>query len=316
VGLKTLTQAVQQLEDLTGEEVDVEEGAIATAFKKLAAEELERLYPLKATAEAQRLPILPMLSEYQHTLIGIQSSASDDCVRILTENGSQFAKTRDKIREIREWLGPITIGLLRQSRMVSEQVGQRLASYRPSPEIALRVERLKSLLGSEHFIESWDEIVQDTNAVLHAHKKAYIDLFERRKNAYESAIEEIKNRPEWGPLGTTNPATASSLLSPLLGRVGNDEDKQSVLEGASLGKASLTEMESDLCAVDGLKSSILVNLQELSIGGEKKAPVRRVRVTEFVNRPIQTEDDLKKCLEILRDSLQKYIDEGAVIILE
>ena len=89
-----------------------------------------------------------------------------------------------------------------------------------------------------------------------------------------------------------------------------------MVEGASIGKASLTEMESDLCAVDGLKSSVLVNLQELSIGGEKKAPVRRVRVSEFFNRPIQTEDDLKKCLEILRDSLQKYIDEGAVIILE
>ena len=58
VGLKTLTQAVQQLEDMTGEEVDVEEGAIATAFKKVAAEELEKLYPLKATAEAHRLPIL------------------------------------------------------------------------------------------------------------------------------------------------------------------------------------------------------------------------------------------------------------------
>src|SRR5258708_14726897 len=60
VGLKTLTQAVQQLEDLTGEEVDVEEGAIATAFKKLAAEELENLYPLKATAESNSLPILPI----------------------------------------------------------------------------------------------------------------------------------------------------------------------------------------------------------------------------------------------------------------
>ena len=183
--------------------MDVEEGAIATAFKKLAADELERLYPLKATAEAQRLPILPMLSEYQQTLIGIQSSASDDCVRILTENGSQFAETRDKVREIREcWLGPITIGLLRQSRLVSEQVWQRLASYRPSPEIAARVEQLKSLLGSEHFIESWDEIVQHTDAVLAAYKKAYVDLFDRRRNAYESAIEEIKNRYRVGAVGS------------------------------------------------------------------------------------------------------------------
>jgi hypothetical protein len=75
VGLKTLTQAVQQLEDLTGEEVDVEEGAIATAFKKVAAEELEKLYPLKALAEAHRLPVVPLLTEYQQTLTGIQASA-------------------------------------------------------------------------------------------------------------------------------------------------------------------------------------------------------------------------------------------------
>src|SRR5262249_6134977 len=57
VGLKTLTLAVQQLEDLTGEEVDVEEGAIAAAFKKVAAEELEKLYPLKGLADAHRLPV-------------------------------------------------------------------------------------------------------------------------------------------------------------------------------------------------------------------------------------------------------------------
>ena len=75
-------------------------------------------------------------------------------------------------------------------------------------------------------------------------------------------------------------------------------------------------MESDLAAVDGLKSSVLVKLQELSLGGEKKAPVRRVRVTEIFNRPIQNQQDLDEALTQLRDSLQKYIDEGAAIILE
>ena len=105
-------------------------------------------------------------------------------------------------------------------------------------------------------------------------------------------------------------------MSPLLGRVGTDEDKEAVASGTSLGKASLTEMESDLAAVDGLKSSVLVKLQELSIGGEKKAPVRKVRVSEFFNRPIQTQEELDKALELIRDSLQKCIDEGAIIILE
>jgi len=98
--------------------------------------------------------------------------------------------------------------------------------------------------------------------------------------------------------------------------VGTNEDKEGVKSGASLGKSSLSEMESDLAAVDGLKSSVLVKLQELSLGGETKAPVRKVRVSEFFNRPIQTQAELEKALDLIRDSLQKYIDEGAIVILE
>jgi hypothetical protein len=113
VGLKTLTQAVQQLEDLTGEEVDVEEGAIAAAFKKVSAEELEKLYSVKALAEAHRLPVVPLLTEYQQTLMGIQASASDDCVRILTETGVNFGDTREKIRKLRERLSDKALGGLR-----------------------------------------------------------------------------------------------------------------------------------------------------------------------------------------------------------
>ena len=136
------------------------------------------------------------------------------------------------------------------------------------------------------------------------------------RSPYESAIGEIKNRTEWKPLEASNPSMAATLLSPLQGRVGTNEDKEGVKSGASLGKSSLSEMESDLAAVDGLKSSVLVKLQELSLGGETKAPVRKVRVSEFFNRPIQTQAELDKGLDLIRNSLQKYIDEGAIIILE
>ncbi len=316
VGLKTLTQAVQQLEDLIGEEVDVEEGAIATAFKKVAAEELEKLYPLKATAEAHRLPILSMLSEYQQTLAGIQSSASDDCVRILTENGKDFGEARERVRKLRESLNAEAIAILRQARQATDQVWQRLAAHNPSPELGATVENLKTHLASESFIDSWDEIATGTKTVLEAYRNAYCELFDRRKKSYESAIGEIKNRAEWGPLEANNSSMAATLLSPLQGRIGTDEDKEAVKGGTSLGKSSLTEMESDLAAVDGLKSSVLVKLQELSISSERKAPIRKVRVSEFFNRPIQTQEELDKTLDLIRDSLQKCIDEGAIIILE
>lgn len=316
VGLKTLTQAVQQLEDLTGEEVDVEEGAIATAFKKVVAEELEKLYPLKATAEAHRLPIRSMLSEYQQTLAGIQSSDSDDCVRILTENGREFGQTREKVRKLRESLNVEALDVLRRARQATEQVWQRLSAYNSSQELTSTVESLRGQLESESFNDSWGEIAASTKAILSAYRNAYCELFDRRRASFESAIGEIKNRTEWGPLEANNPSMASALLSPLQSRVGTDEDKQSVTGGASLGLSSLTEMESDLAAVEGLKSTVLVKLQELSITSEKKAPVRKVRVSEFFNRPIQTQDELNIALKLISDSLQKYIDEGAIIILE
>lgn len=334
VGLKTLTQAVQRLEDLTGEEVDVEEGAIATAFKKVAVEELERLYPLKATAEAHRLPILPLLSDYQQTLVGIHSSASDDCVRTLVENGPDFAKTRDKVRDLRDSLDAKAINILRQARFATEQVWQRLASHAPSPEIAAEVEQLKNLLGSEAFTDSWSEIESKTGTIISAYKQAYLCLFDQRRSAYQQAIDEIKARPEWEPLRpifqknpdetqkkqmeTENPkreVMANTMLSALLARVGSDEDREAVAKGQSLGKSTLTEMESDLVAVGGLKSSVLLKLQELSLSVEPK-PVKRLKIGSFFSQPIRTQRELDATLEKLRASLQKCIDEDSVIILE
>src|SRR5206468_12148955 len=58
--------------------------------------------PLKALAEAHRLPVVSLLTEYQQTLAGILASASDDCVRMLTETGADFGETREKVRVLRE----------------------------------------------------------------------------------------------------------------------------------------------------------------------------------------------------------------------
>ena len=171
-------------------------------------------------------------------------------------------------------------------------------------------------MASESFIDSWSEIAVCTKTVLEAYRNAYCELFDRRKKSYKSAIGEIKNRAEWGPLEANNSSMAATLLSPLQGRVGTDEDEEAVKIGTSLGKANLTEMESDLAAIDGLKSSVLVKLQELSIAGDTKAPIRKVRMSEFFNRPIMTQAELDQALDLIRDSLQKCIDEGAIIILE
>ena len=82
--LQTLVAAVRRYEDITGEEVDVEESAIAQAFQALARSELQSLLSLEATVRAHRIPkVGELLAQYHGTLETILNSASDDCVNML-----------------------------------------------------------------------------------------------------------------------------------------------------------------------------------------------------------------------------------------
>ena len=148
---------MQQLEDLTGEEVDVEEGAIAAAFKKLAGEELEKLHPVVATAKAYQLPIVSLLTDFQQTLVGIQASTSDDCVRILTETGDLFQQSRERINTIRAILdNNNTLNVIRQARTVIHEVWPKLASRPLADTDKQKNEELQKLLSSEQFFEHLD----------------------------------------------------------------------------------------------------------------------------------------------------------------
>ena len=312
--IKELTDAVQKLEDLNGEEVDVEEGVIATAFKKIASEEMEMLLPLKALAEAHKLPILGLVTDYQQTLTGIQSSSSDDCVRILNQTGDIFQETREKVRELRTKLDDKAIDLIRQARRVVYELGPKLSGHPLFTEVEEHLGKLKSLLGAEEVIDQLDAVGEHTKTMADSYRSAYISLFDSRREAYEKAVEGLRNRPEW--TDDIDEAKASTILAPLQSRLGNEEDRQKVAEGRSLGTSTLGEMESDIAAADGLKASALAKIQEMTVKKGTDATVRRVRVAEVFDRPIQTKDDLDNALEKLRDALQKLIDEGNAIILE
>jgi len=139
-------------------------------------------------------------------------------------------------------------------------------------------------------------------------------MFDSRREAYEKGIDELRNRPEW--TDDMDEAAANTIIAPLRSRLGNDEDRQRVTKGKSLGSSTLGEMESDMAAVDGLKASAIAKLQEMTVKKSTDATVQRVRVADVFDRPIQSQEDLESALEKLRDALQKLIDEGNAIILE
>jgi hypothetical protein len=315
---------VQQLEELTGEEIDVEEGAIASAFKKLASEELEQLYPLKATADAYHLPVLSLITDFQRTLMGIQSSSSDDCVRLLTETGDVFRENRERLRKMRAVLDDNALTHIREARTAIHDVGPKLTSHPLFAEVESHLKELETLLQSEQLFEELNTIGTHARAVMGAYRSAYCDLFDRRREAYLKAIDELKGRAEWQmnfPSHTDELPPAlkeliETFVAPLQVRLGDEADRQRVAAGTSLGKSTLAEMESDLAAIEALKASALTQLREMMVEKESNIVVRRVRMADVINRPIRSQEDLKAALAQLEDVIQKLLDEGAAVILE
>ena len=158
-----------------------------------------------------------------------------------------------------------------------------------------------------------DSLTTHTKAVIDAYRSTYCDLFDQRREAYLKAIDDLQSRAEWQ---TISPEFATTLLAHLTARLGEDTDLQGVTAGTSLGGATLAEMASDLAAVAALKAAAFVRLQEATLVKEPETVVRRVRLAEVYNRPIQSQKDLEAVLEQIRDALQKLLDEGAAIILE
>lgn len=163
IGLKTLTTAVQQLKRLTGEEVDIEEGAIAARFKKLADEEMAILLPLAATVQANRLPGDDTVEQYRQALIGIQNSASDDCVRILAGEGESFIESRRIIRQMRERVEHGALELIQKARVVLAEQWPVLQRHRAGD--LLQAQDLEDLITSPLFYGNTDKLAEAATAI-------------------------------------------------------------------------------------------------------------------------------------------------------
>ena len=174
-------------------------GAIATAFKKLVCRgDGESPSPESSGRSSQPADPNAGAGTSKQTLSGIQSSSSDDCVRILTETGEQFAENRDRIRDIRTKLDDKAVALIREARRVVYELGPKLSGHPLFTEVEEHLEKLKGLLNSEEVIDQLADVGNHTKAMGSAYCSAYITLFDKRREGYEKAIEDLRNRPELG----------------------------------------------------------------------------------------------------------------------
>lgn len=314
IDLKTLTSAVQHLEELVGEEVDIEEGAIATAFKKLADEELRLLLPVAASAQANDLPVGDILEEYRQTLAGVQGAASDDCVRILAGEGRSLKENRDRARRIREAVTNDNLEAIRSARSALQSKWPVLEQRGRGSKLQETADKLRSLVSSTEFFDQINNIKHLSNHIVAAYGSLYEERHTERAEAFAKAVDEVKGRAEWGVL---TEEMRDVVLSPLASRACDLLELPDDARMCGHCSAGIGEMESDLAALPALKGQVIARLQELTIPAEEDGThVERVKLSEFFTQVLDTEESVTDALDRLREHLLKLIAEGAKVVVE
>jgi len=310
--LQTLVAATRRYEELTGEEVDVEESAIAQAFQRLARSELEALLPLEATVRAHRIPLTEVLQEYHTTLETVLNSASDDCVNMLAGEGASFQELRNEVATIRKATDEKGLARLRRMRMAVHQVWPLLKAEGLDGDLAEQAQLMEQRLDEGTYYEVSAELDEALTAVEAAYRDLYRERHEERQAVFNEAIDDVKAQPNW-------PLVPEEMQAPTLKPLADRADHDLELPGGALScqvcEASLAQMASDLAAVAGLRSNVLLRVQELTAPEEK---IERVRVSDAVGvgTTLSTEDEVEDLLIELRDYLLKIIASGVKVVLE
>jgi len=309
--LKSLRQAVENYEELTGGTVDVDRSAIAAALKEVAEEELKLLLPVEAQAHANGLPVLDAIAGYKETLNSIKAGTADDCVTVLVGEGASLKEARDRVRKIRDATGGAGLADLRHARLAATEMGTVLAARGQDADLQPKVEELRGLLASPTFHEEMKTIRSSAKAIASAYRVVYTAAHSGRTEVFSAAIEAVKGRPEWGLVPE---AMQGPLLSPLSSRACVVPDLPEAGLACRNCSATVSQMESDLAALGGLKGQVVARMLEITT--PKESRMERVRVAMFFDGAIDSEESVKDAVKLLQDHLLKLIDEGVKIVVE
>lgn len=304
--LKDLTRAHQAYRELFGEEVELEEGALAAGIRKQLLEERERLLPLIRELSVMRLPGAVEVESLAQMLIGIASSPSDDAIRTFAQEALAIHSGLEQARQMREALNASARQTIEKARSVLQNAWPALKGrVGTDPEVAAAGERLQQNLAALTWYQRLPTIAQDTQYLAEEYLKRYRDAWNRRNAAYERAVEEVKSLPGFAAL---EPSVQQRLLQPLLIRIGEPRDGSAITEPRY--SPTLDQLEADLLAVEPLKQQVKVRLEELT----QEEPVVTVPVSRFFPTSIANPEELDEALVALKEYCLKLIQEGKRII--
>ena len=306
--LKVLANAARMYEEITGKDVNIEEGAIAEAFKATAAADREKLLPLSARLSALKLPGAPLVEEQLHWTEGILEMSADDCVRTLAGDGKAYLEGRRLASRMEKAATDANIQSITNARRVLAEQWPLLAARQPGEELTAAAASVEKRLAADTALDEIEAIRLDTEALGNAYRALYAAAFERRRKAYVEARDEVKGHPDWLILAERFKDQADqldALLAPLSQRADPELDLPAGATTCRRTGAALAQLESDLEAVEAIARQVVRRVMELAAPPEEK--IERVAIARLYPGRIASTGRIG-CVHGI---LARAIDQGA-----
>jgi len=309
VGLKTLTQAAKHFEEITGQEIDVEESAIASAFKELARKDQEILKNLFPTISGLGLPGEEHLRDFGEELNSILQAASDDCVKTLAGEGNTCKTNRDFLFKVKSALTKENIETLSNAKKILDHIWPRMEERGSDGELAERQKELQTLFLDQSLYDQIEAVRINAEAIFNAYEKIYSQMHHQRNEVVVKAIERIKGHPDFPSLST---GEQENILIQFKRR----KCKKLLLDwsgNCQLCRASLQQLESDIYSVESLLEAALKRIHDLTHDTEKFVSIP---VSEYLRGEYKNIDEIKDAIEELINRIEKAFRDGKTVFLE
>lgn len=315
--LKVLANAARMYEEITGKDVNIEEGAIAEALKAVATADLAKLIPLEARLSALKLPGADAVREQLQWAQGILEMPADDCVKTLAGDGKAYLEGRQRATKLEKLATDANIQTVATARRVLAEQWPHIASRQPDDELLKSAADLEARLQSETALEEIESLRLDAESIATAYRATYTSTFEKRRKASAVALEEVKGHPDWLILDerfSDQPDQLSSLVAPLTQRTEPELDLPAGASTCRRTGASLGQLQSDIEAVEAIARQVLRKVMELAAPPEEKP--ERIAVARLYPGRITNQKELDAFVDSLKERLEKALAQGATIILE
>jgi len=315
--LKTLANAARMYEEITGKDVNIEEGAIAEALKALASADRAKLVPLEARLSALHIPGSKAVKEQLNWVDGILELPADDCVKTLAGDGKAYLAGRQLANKLEKLATEANLTTLATTRHLLAEQWPILQTRQSEEALEEAAALLETELAADNALERIESIRLASEALANAYGTLYKSVFERRRKAYEHALDSIKGHPDWLTVTeqlADQPEQIEGILAPLAQRAEPELDLPPRATTCRRTGASLGQLESDLDAVEAVTRQVLRKVMELSAPPEEK--LERLAMAKLYPNRITNEAELDAFLESLRQRLSKSLAQGSTILFE